>query len=430
PKSEKRKQEIITCDACGIEVNSQQMMDAHIRGQKHIKKMKLKISTVASPTITDVEQKLLCLPVEPVIGTPVEPVLLAESTPATMVAKPSSTNDKSVLQLLNELAKFNKVNAKYDLVKETGPAHCKQFEIRLIIADETYTGIGTSIKRAQQVAAEQALQATALKRPELAQRGSHSARTPRGGAGRGSYSNIRQQYPPPPPPQQQQHQQQSRPKPYTPIGGQQQAVSNNENLFQNLINNKCEEICENENTIITLHRFVEDIERALKTVSDKIMETCKLNNVTVAPQLPDNVKLNSVEQLNEDPSHSNWFSRCMLENNSNLIVLRLLRDLQYNQTPLSSLNLWCLTLLVYKCQYQPPNSPTNLFRSVFACLSSGILLPSHIGPGIIDPCEKELVDAAAYLTTEERFNLTNYAQNMLRLISFEKYDALFHLKSS
>ncbi|CAF4507526.1 unnamed protein product, partial [Rotaria magnacalcarata] len=39
PKSEKRKQEIITCDACGIEVNSQQMMDAHIRGQKHIKKM-------------------------------------------------------------------------------------------------------------------------------------------------------------------------------------------------------------------------------------------------------------------------------------------------------------------------------------------------------------------------------------------------------
>ncbi|CAM4910448.1 unnamed protein product [Rotaria socialis] len=577
PKSEKRKQEIITCDACGIEVNSQQMMDAHIRGQKHIKKMKLKISTVTSPTTTDVEQKPLCLPVEPVMSTPVEPVLLAEPNPpppASMVVKPSSTSDKSVLQLLNELAKFNKVNAKYDLVKETGPAHCKQFEIRLTIADEAYTGIGTSIKRAQQVAAEQALQTTALKRPELTQRGSHSARTSRGGAGRGTYSNIRQQYPPPPP---QQQQQQPRPKPYTPTGGQQQAVSNNENLFQNLINHKCEEICENENTIITLHRFVEDIERALKTVSDKIMETCKLNNVTVVPQLPDNVKLNSVEQLNEDPSesfrmlkgamkvstlamrlflktdyeyslvlicankptvallnevcqelsiglnaqaiaaiqldsnaeqstpisyqvqadihdacltvqcsllpnhiikimltspvfrsenflnlddmsgqeiadlnpdpidmldknkcletaaeirHSNWFSRCMLENNSNLIVLRLLRDLQYNQTPLSSLNLWCLTLLVYKCQYQPPNSPTNLFRSVFACLSSGILLPNRIGPGIIDPCEKEVVDATAYLTTEERFNLTNYAQTILRLISFEKYDTLFHLKSN
>lgn len=43
PKPEKRKQEVLTCDTCGIEVNSQQMMDAHIRGQKHIKKMKLKV---------------------------------------------------------------------------------------------------------------------------------------------------------------------------------------------------------------------------------------------------------------------------------------------------------------------------------------------------------------------------------------------------
>lgn len=120
----------------------------------------------------------------------------------------------------------------------------------------------------------------------------------------------------------------------------------------------------------------------------------------------------------------------MLEHNSNLIVLRLLRDLQYNQTPLSSLNLWCLALLVYKCQSQPPNQPTNLFRSVFACLSSGVLLANYIGPGIIDPCEKEPVDAAAYLTTEQRFNLTQYAQNVLRLISFGKYDRIFHQNSN
>lgn len=43
PKAEKRKQETLTCDVCGIEVNSQQMMDAHLQGQKHIKKMKLKV---------------------------------------------------------------------------------------------------------------------------------------------------------------------------------------------------------------------------------------------------------------------------------------------------------------------------------------------------------------------------------------------------
>jgi len=119
-----------------------------------------------------------------------------------------------------------------------------------------------------------------------------------------------------------------------------------------------------------------------------------------------------------------------MENGTNLIVLRLLRDLQYNKTPLSSLNLWCLTLLVYKCQKQPINSTINLFRSVFACLSSGILLPNHIGPGIIDPCEKELVDAAAYLTKEQRLNITDYANYVFRLIAFEKYESIFHFQSN
>jgi zinc finger RNA-binding protein len=119
-----------------------------------------------------------------------------------------------------------------------------------------------------------------------------------------------------------------------------------------------------------------------------------------------------------------------MENNTNLIVLRLLRDLQYNKTPLSSLSLWCLTLLVYKCQKQPINSTINLFRSVFACLSSGILLPNHIGPGIIDPCEKDLVDAAAYLTIQQRLDITDYANYVYRLIVFEKYETIFHFQSN
>lgn len=46
---------------------------------------------------------------------------------------------------------FFQVNSKYDLIKETGPAHCKQFEVQLTLADEIYIGTGTSIKRAQQV---------------------------------------------------------------------------------------------------------------------------------------------------------------------------------------------------------------------------------------------------------------------------------------
>jgi hypothetical protein len=79
---------------------------------------------------------------------------------------------------------------------------------------------------------------------------------------------------------------------------------------------------------------------------------------------------------------------------------------------------------------QPIHSSTRLFRSVFSCLSSGILLSNSIGPGIIDPCEKELVDAADYLTNEQRLSITTYAQYILRLISFEQYEKIFHMKSN
>ena len=115
----------------------------------------------------------------------------------------------------------------------------------------------------------------------------------------------------------------------------------------------------------------------------------------------------------------------MLNHCHNSTVLRLLRSLQFNQTPLSCLNLWCLVLLVHKCQIQPINSITQLFRAVFACLSSGVLLPDKFGLGIIDPCEKDLIDATHYLTNEQRINITTYAQNILRLIAFEQFEKIF-----
>ncbi len=106
------------------------------------------------------------------------------------------------------------------------------------------------------------------------------------------YSNVRHQYPTQP------IRQKSSPSIV------QQQISNNENIFQNLIDKKCLEITENENTIGILHGLVDDIERALKTVSDKIMEQCKQKNISVAPKLPDHVKLNNIEQANEDPTES------------------------------------------------------------------------------------------------------------------------------
>lgn len=56
--------------------------------------------------------------------------------------------DRSINQSITFV--YFQVNVKYDLIKETGPAHCKQFEVRLTLAEEAYIGNGTSIKRAQQ----------------------------------------------------------------------------------------------------------------------------------------------------------------------------------------------------------------------------------------------------------------------------------------
>lgn len=89
-----------------------------------------------------------------------------------------------------------------------------------------------------------------------------------------------------------------RTKPSTPI------IQPNENRFQNFLTSKCNETNEDEDRIEMIHQLVDDIERALKVVSDKITEQCKQKQTPVVPQLPDKVKLNNIEQPNEDPTES------------------------------------------------------------------------------------------------------------------------------
>jgi dsRNA-specific ribonuclease len=57
------------------------------------------------------------------------------------------------------------VQPRYDVEKETGPAHAKQFEIKLSLGDEVYRSVGTSINRAKQACAEIALSSTKLEKP-------------------------------------------------------------------------------------------------------------------------------------------------------------------------------------------------------------------------------------------------------------------------
>ena len=50
----------------------------------------------------------------------------------------ANTKEKTPMCHLNELARFNKLQPQYELVEETGPAHEKQFTVRLVLGNQKY----------------------------------------------------------------------------------------------------------------------------------------------------------------------------------------------------------------------------------------------------------------------------------------------------
>lgn len=64
-----------------------------------------------------------------------------------------------------------------------------------------------------------------------------------------------------------------------------------------------------------------------------------------------------------------------------------------------------------------PLSPGDCLRRVMEALSCGILIQ---GPGLLDPCEKEPVDALIGLTKQQREDITVTAQQFLRFIAFRQ----------
>ncbi|XP_023326146.1 double-stranded RNA-binding protein Staufen homolog 2 isoform X2 [Eurytemora carolleeae] len=77
-----------------------------------------------------------------------------------------NTKEKTPMCLVNELARFNKIQHQYKLTDESGPAHKKNFTVCLKIGDkEEFLASGPSIKKAQHAAAAIALEKTQLKHP-------------------------------------------------------------------------------------------------------------------------------------------------------------------------------------------------------------------------------------------------------------------------
>ncbi|XP_040291755.1 double-stranded RNA-binding protein Staufen homolog 1 isoform X2 [Bufo bufo] len=77
----------------------------------------------------------------------------------------ANPKEKTPMCLVNELARYNKVQPQYKLLSEQGPAHSKMFTVQLTLGDQYWEAEGTSIKKAQHAAAAKALEGTKYPKP-------------------------------------------------------------------------------------------------------------------------------------------------------------------------------------------------------------------------------------------------------------------------
>ncbi|KAJ8286983.1 hypothetical protein GJAV_G00045610 [Gymnothorax javanicus] len=127
--------------------------------------------------------------------------------------------------------------------------------------------------------------------------------------------------------------------------------------------------------------------------------------------------------------HAKWFQARANGLQSCVIIIRILRDLCQRVPTWSAFPSWAMELLVEKAisSASSPLSPGDALRRVFECISSGILLPG--GPGLVDPCEKNLTDTLGAMTEQQREDITSSAQYALRLLAFRQIHKVLGMDS-
>lgn len=81
-------------------------------------------------------------------------------------AQRKSSSEKTPMCRVAELTRYNKLRHGYVLLDESGPAHKKKFTVKLVLCPgQEFEGSGPSIKKAQQAAAQCALDSSTLPRP-------------------------------------------------------------------------------------------------------------------------------------------------------------------------------------------------------------------------------------------------------------------------
>uniref|UniRef100_A0AAX7UWY4 Double-stranded RNA-binding protein Staufen homolog 2 n=1 Tax=Astatotilapia calliptera TaxID=8154 RepID=A0AAX7UWY4_ASTCA len=81
------------------------------------------------------------------------------------IANMANPKEKTPMCLVNELARFNRIQPQYKLLNERGPAHAKIFTVQLTLGEQVWEAEGTSIKKAQHSTAAKALAESVLPRP-------------------------------------------------------------------------------------------------------------------------------------------------------------------------------------------------------------------------------------------------------------------------
>ncbi|XP_075561323.1 double-stranded RNA-binding protein Staufen homolog 2 isoform X2 [Pelecanus crispus] len=89
----------------------------------------------------------------------------SSNSPAPLQDNMANPKEKTPMCLVNELARFNRIQPQYKLLNERGPAHAKMFTVQLTLGEQNWEAEGSSIKKAQHAAASKALNETTLPKP-------------------------------------------------------------------------------------------------------------------------------------------------------------------------------------------------------------------------------------------------------------------------
>ncbi|XP_078136353.1 double-stranded RNA-binding protein Staufen homolog 2 isoform X2 [Sander vitreus] len=99
----------------------------------------------------------------PAVGYGDAPV--SATSPGPPQENMANPKEKTPMCLVNELARFNRIQPQYKLLNERGPAHAKIFTVQLTLGEQLWEAEGTSIKKAQHSTASKALDESVLPRP-------------------------------------------------------------------------------------------------------------------------------------------------------------------------------------------------------------------------------------------------------------------------